>query len=393
MSSILVTFCVHYSSNSIKVEFYIKNSMRRLTLFFSLLVTIALNAQELTVAQHLEDFDLVVWQVENNYCGFSTKVNSENLSTYVDFKKKLRNQVESGTKKGRDAAGEYTAFFGDYHLFVIANGFNCTQEFMPEHRQIPHYWDSMEYEPTKAACKVTDRTFLIRVPSFSGQDPDYRWIIESIESYQQSGCDNLIIDIRGNSGGQDGYYKPFLELLYDHPGVTDNIEFYNTEENRESYIQLAEGMGNPDWMIQGIQRLEESENNSFVIFDEETISIEYDSICHRPIKAAIIIDGLVASSGEQMLIELKATSQRTTFYGRDNTRGCIDFSNVRPAAELPNCKATLAIPTTRSLRVAKGTGIDDTGIEPDVKITLPLPTRLTDNVDEWAIWVAEELEK
>ena len=264
---------------------------------------------------------------------------------------------------------------------------------MPEGRQIPHYWDSIEYEPTKAACKVTDRTFLIRVPSFSGQDPDYKWIIESIESYQQSGCDNLIIDIRGNSGGQDGYYKPYLELLYDHPGMTDGIEFYNTAENREAYIQLAEGMGNPDWMASRITRLKESEDNAFVIFDDETISIEYDSISPKPIKAAIIFDGLVASSAEQMLIELKATSQRTTFYAHDNTRGCIDFSNVRPAAELPNCKAMLAIPTTRSLRVAKGTGIDDTGIAPDVCITLPLPTKLTDNVDEWTIWIAQELEK
>ena len=367
--------------------------MRQIVLFFSLLAAIALNAQKMTVEQHLEDFDLVVKQVEDNYCGFSTKVNAENLSTYVDFKKKLRNQVETGVKKGRDAAGEYTAFFADYHLFLNDNGYNCTQEYMPEGRQIPHYWDSIEYEPTKAACKVTDRTFLIRVPSFSGQDPDYKWIIKSIESYQQSGCDNLIIDIRGNSGGQDGYYKPFLKLLYDHPGTTDGVEFYNTIANREAFIQLSEGMGNPDWMASRIKCLKESKENAFVIFDEETISIEYDSISSKPIKAAIIFDGLVASSAEQMLIELKATSQRTTFYGHDNTRGCIDFSNVRPAAELPNCKAMLAIPTTRSLRVAKGTGIDDTGIAPDVCITLPLPTKLTDNVDEWTIWIAQELEK
>jgi hypothetical protein len=124
--------------------------MRQIVLFFSLLAAIALNAQKMTVEQHLEDFDLVVKQVEDNYCGFSTKVNAENLSTYVDFKKKLRNQVETGVKKGRDAAGEYTAFFADYHLFLNDNGYNCTQEYMPEGRQIPHYWDSIEYEPTKA---------------------------------------------------------------------------------------------------------------------------------------------------------------------------------------------------------------------------------------------------
>ena len=39
------------------------------------------------------------------------------------------------------------------------------------------------------------------------------------------------------------------------------------------------------------------------------------------------------------------------------------------------------------------TGIDATGIAPDVRIDLPLPAKLTDNVDEWVIWVAEQLEK
>ena len=39
------------------------------------------------------------------------------------------------------------------------------------------------------------------------------------------------------------------------------------------------------------------------------------------------------------------------------------------------------------------TGIDATGIAPDVRIDLPLPARLTDNIDEWVIWVAEQLEK
>ena len=45
-------------------------------------------------------------------------------------------------------------------------------------------------------------------------------------------------------------------------------------------------------------------------------------------KAALIIDNGVASSGEQMVRSIKATSDRTTVYGRDNTLGCLDFSNI-----------------------------------------------------------------
>ena len=39
-------------------------TMKQLFVILTLLVTVTLNAQELTVEQHLEDFDIVVRQVE-----------------------------------------------------------------------------------------------------------------------------------------------------------------------------------------------------------------------------------------------------------------------------------------------------------------------------------------
>lgn len=35
--------------------------------------------------------------------------------------------------------------------------------------------------------------------------------------------------------------------------------------------------------------------------------------------------------------------------------------------------------------------IDGKGIEPDVRISLPLPDTLSDNVDSWVRWVAENM--
>ena len=49
------------------------------------------------------------------------------------------------------------------------------------------------------------------------------------------------------------------------------------------------------------------------------------------------------------------------------------------------------LPTTRSCRVPEGRGIDSAGIAPDVRIPLPLPEVLTDNVDTWTLWVAEDM--
>ena len=36
-------------------------------------------------------------------------------------------------------------------------------------------------------------------------------------------------------------------------------------------------------------------------------------------------------------------------------------------------------------------GIDKEGIAPDVRLDIPYPTELTGNVDEWALWIAEDL--
>ena len=38
-------------------------------------------------------------------------------------------------------------------------------------------------------------------------------------------------------------------------------------------------------------------------------------------------------------------------------------------------------------------GIDKEGISPDVQLDIPCPTELTDNVDEWVHWIAQNLKK
>lgn len=108
-------------------------------------------------------------------------------------------------------------------------------------------------------------------------------------------------------------------------------------------------------------------------------------------RAALIIDNTVASSGEALVDILKATSNRTTIYGRDNTLGCMDFSNCNKV-KLANCGIDVSVPMSRRIGLPE-TGIDMVGFTPDVRIDLPLPARLTDNIDEWVIWVAEQLEK
>ena len=324
------------------------------------------------------DFDFGVAELETNYAGFPSKVTEANRETYEALKARCRKEVTEG-RKPWEALGELYAWFDDFHLRV---GRFATPYMQ---RELPSYETMEDYDPLPTYCKVTDRTFLIRFPSCDGEYPTPEWVNESIDAYRASGCENLIIDIRGNGGGMDGIFRPYTTLLYDHESRLDGAKIRNTPAHI-AWIDKIE----VDWIQQLKEEMEKSEDE-FVLMTPRWIEISYDSISPLPRRAALIIDATVASAAEQMVLTLRACSSRTTVYGRDNTMGCLDYSNCR-TVNLPQSGITLSVPMTRTCRLPDR-GIDQTGIAPDVRIPLPLPNELTGNVDEWTQWVAADLEK
>lgn len=355
--------------------------MRTIVFFLSLFLGFVATAQvpELTIAQHLEDYDFAVKYIEDNYSGFSFWVVDSTRADYQATKARLRGEVERGERPGWDAVSAYTGWFSDFHMRVSVYNGNPFAYFK---RSIIIYPDVMEeYHPQAVARKVTDKTFLIRFPSCGG-NPDLKWIKNSVKQFKKSHCKNLIIDIRGNGGGADYFFYPYRELLYDHDASFSNIEFRNTPSNM-AYLKSM------NW-FSGVQRTASLHpEQEFIPLQSSTI--HYRKRDKKVVKAALIIDNFVASSGEEMLLELKACSDRVTAYGRDNTMGCLDFSNVS-SVQMPNCGLGLGVPLSRSIGLPENS-VDKNGIAPDIRIGLPLPTKLTDNIDEWTLWVASQLEK
>ncbi len=397
-----------------------------------LFMTLASLAQmpELTLEQHLEDYDLAVKYIEDNYAGFPDKVVDSTRADYEAMKTRLREQVVNGERPGYDAVAEYTAWFNDYHTRLCRDEVDSQGNWRQYNDR---YWtrktinyDALmeEYNPTPVACKVTDKTFLIRFPSCYG-DPDMEWIEGSIQQFIGSGCEHLILDIRGNGGGGDDLWGPYWELLANHDGDIPDVEFRNTPANRDTLLSWCDSQELQDEMINRINEevFFKIEHMQFIpgslirmiwglmrhpatasfrmmaiqgkLYRPEsiptTIPLHVGKMNGAIHKAALIIDNGVGSSGEELVRELRAASDRTTIYGRDNTLGCLDYSNVTEV-ELPNSGIYFMVPMSRRVGLPE-TGIDATGIAPDVRITLPLPARLTDNIDEWIIWVAEQLEK
>ena len=345
---------------------------------------------ELTVEQHLEDYDCAVKYIEDNYSGFHDKVMISTRDEYEALKSRLRSQISKGERPGWDAFAEYTAWFDDSHLsihksFTDDKGkrINWT-DYYSKKKSIDY--SSMEYGPVPVACKVTDKTFLIRFPSCGG-NPNMKWILNSIKKFKKSHCENLVIDIRGNGGGNDANWYPFLKLLYDHSAWRQGQEYRNTPQNID-YL-LKENWNGPGF-AKHLKELSEQYPDREFIGDSRGL-YRYNKVDKTVKRAALLIDNRVASSGEGMVTWLRACSNRLMVYGRDNTCGCIDHANVAGIA-FKHYKVTFQMPMSRDPFLPL-TAIDPTGIAPDVRIPLPLPARLTDNIDEWVIWVAEQLEK
>ena len=346
-------------------------------------------SSELTIEQHLEDYDLAVKYIEDNYSGFPDKVIDSNRADYESMKMRLRDQVKQGERMGWIAFAEYTAWFNDHHLMIYAfyyddkgNRIGWTEHYSTRLKE-NHYETLMEYKPAPVACKVTDKTFLIRFPSCGG-NPDMKWIKNSIKKFKKSHCENLVIDIRGNNGGSDSNWKPYRNLLFDHDTLSPSSEYRITPIN----LAYIEKIGWPD--APHVKKLASQQPDSVFVGGGFNV-VHCGKVDKSVKKAAIIIDNKVASSGESMVEGIKASSNRVTVYGRDNTLGCLDYSNVA-ILRLKHSDVGFQMPMSRTYNIAEY-GIDATGIAPDVRIDLPLPAKLTDNIDEWVIWVADQLEK
>ena len=168
----------------------------------------------------VSDFDFAVGVVERAYAGYPDKT-ANRAAEYGALKERLRSGIASG-RDTYDAVAEYLGWFDDSHL-----GTEGVRAYRPKSIRRPSdYAARMErYDPQFTHCRVDGETYLIRFPSCDLNEEQTAWVRTAVRAYLASGCENLILDIRGNGGGSDSAYEPLLKLLYDHEGVEDAMEY------------------------------------------------------------------------------------------------------------------------------------------------------------------------
>lgn len=361
-----------------------KTLLRIVLTAFAAFVLLPVGAQ--TENRDSLDFQFAVGTVERGYAGFADKTAGRE-GEYTALKERLTCEITAG-RDARDAVAEYLGWFDDSHLSAPG-----VKEYRPKSirkKDMDYRKRMTSYDPQFTYCRVDGDTYLIRFPACDLDAAQIAQVQAAVDAYLASGCPNLIVDIRGNDGGRDSAYEPLLRLLYDHEGVGDDIE-YRASELSVAYTRKYAGGSERGRAL--IAQLEQVPAGSFLSRGGTSFAIRRDSVFRFPVQAALIVDSQVASSGEQLVLDVKACSDRTKIYGQDNTMGCLDYSNCALVYFPQDTIPAMQVPVTRSYRVADGRGIDAGGIAPDVRIPLPLPETLADNVDEWVRWVAEELKK
>ena len=338
----------------------------------------------------MADMDSLIQMVETNYAGFPVIMQKGFGNDYQTMKRSITEQVAEGKMGIEQAVCEYCYWFFsqfDGHVYVDHDLF-FKDYFSKCHIR---YAELFEYDPKPVSCKVNDDTWMIRVPSCMGENPTIEWVKGAAEQYLASGCRNLIIDIRGNTGGGDAIWDPIVPLLFDHyPAVKEYTLFRNTPKNLGFYQRILKEHPDDEIAIAVIDSCSKSQDE-MVRMDDEEEDADY-APSPLPKKAAIMIDKSTASSAETLVrfAKMYCDSTRTQVYGKENTWGAQYSGNII-GTPLPNSKIWVYYPTCISSLFLNGGSNGSAGLSPDVRIDLPYPKRLTDNCDEWIIWVADQL--
>ncbi len=349
-----------------------------------------------SLKRDLEDYDYLVSFVEENYAPFDAIMQKGYKREYKALKKQIRKQLCEGDKDLEQAATDYVLWFYtrfDRHILLESETFhmaeaNLAQEaiFKSDSTMLTNP-GSFEYAPMPVSCKVDSLTWLIRVPSC--EQDFHEGAIKALQQFLASDCENLIIDIRGNGGGSDAVWEQYYDFLYDHTYKREIKWFRNTPKNLLFWKNLLEqqpSSANANYLI---EKSEASRDNFLKQGESDDGSTRQTST--RIKRAAVLIDFMTASAAESLAEFVKKHSDRAKVYGIGNTFGCELTGNCR-TEPLPNSKLGLFYATTvDSGFYEKDFSSEGLGIAPDVIIPFPIARKLTDNIDEWVQWVAEDL--
>ena len=356
---------------------------------FTLLSIQPIDAQ--TREEALSEFDWLTGFIQRNYPGYEIKTQGKEYE-WNQRTAALRNIIIQRPDTLPLAMDQYVRCFNDGHLRV-----NTTPEgnakFQPirqrelARRAKSHRTESFNMYYTAKA--MNDSTFFLRIPSFA--DSESNKIVEK-NLKEITSRPYLIVDLRGNGGGNDMNFQTLMALVYSQPYLTHGVELYATHDFLSLYRKLATENPKETWakFCQDMADSVAQHLGGYVLRPglQRIRLIKRDSVYPYPRKVGILIHGRNASSAEQFILEAK-NSEKVTLFGNEPTQGTIDLSNVYSFTS-PLGWFQLSIPTTRSCRWPDIT-IDGKGIAPQIPVPYPDSMQERDLIGEEILYIERVL--
>ena len=356
---------------------------------FTLLSIQPIDAQ--TREEALSEFDWLTGFIQRNYPGYEIKTQGKEYE-WNQRTAALRNIIIQRPDTLPLAMDQYVRCFNDGHLRV-----NTTPEgnakFQPirqrelARRAKSHRTESFNMYYTAKA--MNDSTFFLRIPSFA--DSESNKIVEK-NLKEITSRPYLIVDLRGNGGGNDMNFQTLMALVYSQPYLTHGVELYATPDFLSLYRKLATENPKETWakFCQDMADSVAQHLGGYVLRPglQRIRLIKRDSVYPYPRKVGILIHGRNASSAEQFILEAK-NSEKVTLFGNEPTQGTIDLSNVYSFTS-PLGWFQLSIPTTRSCRWPDIT-IAGKGIAPQIPVPYPDSMQERDLIGEEILYIERVL--
>ena len=245
---------------------------------------------------------------------------------------------------------------------------------------IPIVLDGEWEDEERYACKqLRDNIVYMRPKDFS-DDVAINAMYQENDALLRSN-EYLIIDVRGNEGGNDSAYVPLFQFcMAEGESITtlkkgpfdSGIEINYTERNCDDRLKRFEHIldqeipeATRNLLSQFVTELKQNWGKGFVEFgsSEDSASAPTYIGTALPKKVYVITDESCASSGDAFVNDISKCS-KVTVVGRP-TMGILDFSNC---AVQSYDRYVLVYPTSRSLYLDTGVQMRRCGVPVDIHI-------------------------
>ncbi|MBB5644923.1 S41 family peptidase [Pedobacter cryoconitis] len=187
--------------------------------------------------------------------------------------------------------------------------------------------------------------------------------------------EHLIIDLRNNSGGQNGTFENILPYLYTNPIYTEGDAVLATADNiRDGYDVDMTGYPEKTKKLM-TEEVKKFKAHVGELYSYPADTLKFDHILKNPQRISILIDKSSASATEIFLLKAEQ-SKKVVLFG-ENSAGAIDYLDVI-IGKMPCENYSVRYPAVRSNRV-NTRPLDNVGIPPNVFIP--------DSVTDWVKFV------